>query len=66
MQPIIELKEIRKTYFMGATTLEVLKGISLNIFKNEYPIRSVIYMFIKLYNIYTFISLYKFYNVFIH
>jgi len=36
MQPIIELKEIRKTYFMGATSLEVLKGISLRIFKNEY------------------------------
>jgi putative ABC transport system ATP-binding protein len=36
MQPIIELKEIRKTYFMGATSLEVLKGISLSIFKNEY------------------------------
>lgn len=36
MQPIIELNEIRKTYFMGATSLEVLKGISLSIFKNEY------------------------------
>jgi putative ABC transport system ATP-binding protein len=36
MQPIIELKEIRKIYFMGATSLEVLKGISLSIFKNEY------------------------------
>jgi putative ABC transport system ATP-binding protein len=36
MQPIIELREIRKTYFMGSNALEVLKGISLNIFKNEY------------------------------
>ncbi len=36
MQPIIELKEIRKAYFMGANSLEVLKSISLNIFKNEY------------------------------
>jgi putative ABC transport system ATP-binding protein len=36
MQPIIELKEIRKIYFMGPTSLEVLKGISLSIFKNEY------------------------------
>ena len=36
MQPIIELREIRKAYFMGTNTLEVLKDISLNIFKNEY------------------------------
>lgn len=36
MQPIIELKAIRKAYFMGANSLEVLKGISLNIYKNEY------------------------------
>jgi putative ABC transport system ATP-binding protein len=36
MQPIIELREIRKTYYMGTNMLEVLKGISLNIFKNEY------------------------------
>ena len=36
MQPIIELREIRKTYFMGSNALEVLKGISLDIFKNEY------------------------------
>ena len=36
MQPIIELKEICKSYFMGTNMLEVLKGISLNIFKNEY------------------------------
>ncbi len=36
MQPIIELIEIRKTYFMGSNSLEVLKGITLSIFKNEY------------------------------
>lgn len=36
MQPIIELHNIRKTYFMGSTSLEVLKGISLTINKNEY------------------------------
>ncbi len=36
MQPVIELKEISKTYFMGANALQVLKSISLNIFKNEY------------------------------
>jgi putative ABC transport system ATP-binding protein len=36
MQPIIELKEIRKTYYMGTNMLEVLKGITLDIFKNEY------------------------------
>lgn len=36
MQPIIELNEIRKTYFMGANSVEVLKGISLSISKNEY------------------------------
>ncbi|MBS1744758.1 MAG: ABC transporter ATP-binding protein [Bacteroidetes bacterium] len=36
MQPVIELQQIRKTYFMGSNTLEVLKGISLTINKNEY------------------------------
>jgi len=36
MQPIIELQQIRKTYYMGSNTLEVLKGISLIINKNEY------------------------------
>src|SRR5580658_8467849 len=34
--PIILLKEIRKSYFMGKQALEVLKGVSLNINKNEY------------------------------
>ncbi len=33
---IIHLEEIRKSYFMGKNELEVLKGISLDIFKNEY------------------------------
>ena len=36
MQPIIELKDIHKTYFLGANALEVLKDISINIYKNEY------------------------------
>ena len=33
---IIHLKEICKSYFMGKHELQVLKGISLDIFKNEY------------------------------
>lgn len=33
---IIHLENIRKSYFMGKNELEVLKGISLNIQKNEY------------------------------
>ena len=36
MQSIIHLDAIRKTYFMGAQAVEVLKGISLDIYKNEY------------------------------
>lgn len=36
MEPVIELNEIRKTYFMGHNELEVLKGISLSIQRNEY------------------------------
>lgn len=36
MQSIIHLENIRKTYYMGSNTLEVLKGVSLDIFKNEY------------------------------
>ena len=36
MNPIIHLEDIRKSYFMGKNELEVLKGISLDIFKNEY------------------------------
>jgi putative ABC transport system ATP-binding protein len=33
---IIHLEKIRKSYFMGSQALEVLKGISLDIYKNEY------------------------------
>ena len=35
-QGIIHLESISKSYFMGKNELEVLKGISLDIFKNEY------------------------------
>ena len=34
--PIIHLEAIRKSYFMGKQALPVLKGVSLDIFKNEY------------------------------
>lgn len=33
---IIHLEEIRKNYYMGKNVLEVLKGVSLDIHKNEY------------------------------
>jgi len=36
MQSIIHLENIRKSYFMGSNSLEVLKGVSLDIFRNEY------------------------------
>ena len=36
MNSILHLEQIRKSYFMGKNALEVLKGISLDIFKNEY------------------------------
>ena len=36
MQPIILLENIRKSYFMGKQAVSVLKGISMNIMKNEY------------------------------
>jgi putative ABC transport system ATP-binding protein len=36
MSAIIHLENIRKSYFMGKNELEVLKGLSLNIDKNEY------------------------------
>ena len=35
-QTIIHLENIQKSYFMGKHELQVLKGISLNILKNEY------------------------------
>lgn len=36
MQPVIHLQEIRKSYFMGRHELEVLKGITIDIKRNEY------------------------------
>ncbi|HMJ48689.1 MAG TPA: ABC transporter ATP-binding protein [Ferruginibacter sp.] len=36
MQGIIHLESIRKSYYLGKNELQVLKGISLDIFKNEY------------------------------
>jgi putative ABC transport system ATP-binding protein len=36
MQGIIHLESIRKNYYLGKQVIEVLKGISLDIFKNEY------------------------------
>ncbi|MFM2145211.1 MAG: hypothetical protein RL732_47 [Bacteroidota bacterium] len=36
MSSIIKLEEIRKSYFMGRQELQVLKGLSLDIQKNEY------------------------------
>src|SRR5688500_2147138 len=36
MSAIIRLEGIRKSYFMGKQELQVLKGIDLTIFKNEY------------------------------
>jgi len=34
--PIIHLQNIQKSYYMGKQALPVLKGVSLDIFKNEY------------------------------
>lgn len=36
MKPIIHLEGITKTYFMGTHSLQVLKGIAIDIHKNEY------------------------------
>ena len=36
MHPIIHLENIEKSYFMGRQAIPVLKGISLDIMKNEY------------------------------
>ncbi|MEP7318755.1 MAG: ABC transporter ATP-binding protein [Panacibacter sp.] len=36
MDSIIHLESIIKTYFMGTNSLTVLKGLSLDIYKNEY------------------------------
>jgi len=36
LSPIIHLQDLHKSYFMGKQAVTVLKGISLDIFKNEY------------------------------
>jgi putative ABC transport system ATP-binding protein len=36
MNPVIHLEDIRKSYNMGSHSLEVLKGITLDIHRNEY------------------------------
>jgi len=36
MQGIIHLEDIQKNYYLGKQTIEVLKGISFDILKNEY------------------------------
>ena len=36
MQSVIHLENIQKSYFMGNQAIAVLKGISLDIYKNEY------------------------------
>jgi putative ABC transport system ATP-binding protein len=36
MNAIINIDKLYKTYFMGKQSVQVLKGLSLNIFKNEY------------------------------
>lgn len=36
MASIIELENIKKSYYLGKQELQVLKGISLEVFKNEY------------------------------
>lgn len=34
--PVIEIKDIRKNFFLGKQKLEVLKGIDLSVYKEEY------------------------------
>lgn len=36
MNSIIHLQDLRKSYFMGSQALPVLKGITLDIYRNEY------------------------------
>ena len=36
MSSIIQLENIKKSYYLGKQELKVLKGISLEVFKNEY------------------------------
>jgi putative ABC transport system ATP-binding protein len=36
MEPIIRLDQLKKNYYLGKQVIEVLKGISLDILRNEY------------------------------
>ncbi len=36
MDPIIHIENLKKDYYLGRQVIEVLKGITLDIFKNEY------------------------------
>ncbi len=36
MQPIISIRELRKTYVMGEDVINALKSVSIDIYKNEY------------------------------
>jgi putative ABC transport system ATP-binding protein len=36
MQPMIHLENIKKNYYLGKQVIEVLRGITLDIYKNEY------------------------------
>lgn len=36
MQGILHLEDVRKNYYLGKQVIEVLKGISLDVYKNEY------------------------------
>ena len=36
MQPVIHLENLRKSYYLGKQELPVLKGINLDIYKNEF------------------------------
>lgn len=36
MQPVIQLRDVQKNYFLGNVMIDVLKSISLNIGHNEY------------------------------
>lgn len=36
MQPVIQLRDVKKNYYLGNVSIEVLKGLSLLINRNEY------------------------------
>ena len=36
MELIIDIRDIRKTYVMGSDTINALKSVTLQIYKNEY------------------------------